>query len=116
MYGFESTVLIALLGGAAFETERPFYPADIAAALGRIPRPRLLVTTPFHLKTLLDAAVELPALDLCLCATAPLSPQLAARAEAAWQAPWSRSTAAPKLARSRPAAPPPAPNGTPTTG
>ncbi len=87
MYGFESTVLIALLSGAAFETERPFYPADIARALERAPRPRMLVTTPFHLKTLLDSGVELPAIDLTVCATAPLSPQLAARAEAALAAP-----------------------------
>jgi acyl-CoA synthetase (AMP-forming)/AMP-acid ligase II len=87
MYGFESTVLIALLAGAAFDTERPFYPADIAAALARAPRPRMLVTTPFHLKTLLDAGVDLPTIDLTLCATAPLSPQLAARAEAALGAP-----------------------------
>ena len=87
MYGFESTVLVALLGGAAFDADRPFYPADIAAALARVPRPRMLVTTPFHLKLLLDAGVALPPVDLTLCATAPLSPQLAARAEAALDAP-----------------------------
>jgi acyl-coenzyme A synthetase/AMP-(fatty) acid ligase len=87
MYGFESTVLIALLGGASFDTERPFFPADIAAALTRATRPRMLVTTPFHLKMLLDSGVPLPAIDLTLCATAPLSPQLAARAEAALAAP-----------------------------
>ncbi len=87
MYGFESTVLIALLGGAAFDTGRPFYPADIAAALMRAPRPRMLVTTPFHLKMLLDSGVPLPAIDLTVCATAPLAPQLAARAEAALAAP-----------------------------
>ena len=87
MYGFESSVLVALLGGAAFDTGRPFYPADIAAALDRLPRPRLLVTTPFHLKTLLDSGVSLPPIDLTLCATAPLAPQLAARAEAALAAP-----------------------------
>lgn len=83
MYGFESTVLIALLGGAAFDAERPFYPADIAAALARLPQPRMLVTTPFHLRMLLEAGIDLPAVDLVLSATAPLSPQLAARAEAA---------------------------------
>jgi acyl-coenzyme A synthetase/AMP-(fatty) acid ligase len=87
MYGFESTILVALLGGAAFDTERPFYPADIVAALERLPRPRMLVTTPFHLKTLLDAGVALPFADLLLCATAPLAPQLAARAESALGAP-----------------------------
>ena len=87
MYGFESTVLIALLGGAAFDAERPFYPADIAAALARLPRPRMLVTTPFHLRMLLEAGIALPAVDLVLSATAPLSPQLAARAEAAMHGP-----------------------------
>lgn len=87
MYGFESTVLVALLGGAAFDVERPFYPADIARALARAPRPRMLVTTPFHLKTLLDSGIDLPPIDLTVCATAPLSPQLAARAEAALAAP-----------------------------
>ena len=87
MYGFESTVLVALLGGAAFDAERPFYPADIARALARAPRPRMLVTTPFHLKTLLDSGIELPPIDLTVCATAPLSPQLAARAESLLAAP-----------------------------
>lgn len=87
MFGFESTVLLAMLGGAAVDTERPFYPADIAAALARAARPRMLVTTPFHLKSLLDSSVDLPAIDLTLCATAPLSPQLAARAEAALASP-----------------------------
>lgn len=87
MYGFESSVLLSLLGGAAVDTERPFYPADIAAALARAPCPRMLVTTPFHLKSLLDSGVTLPLIDLTLCATAPLSPQLAARAEAALAAP-----------------------------
>jgi acyl-CoA synthetase (AMP-forming)/AMP-acid ligase II len=84
-YGLESSVLLAMLGGAAFEGGRPFYPADIAAALAAVPAPRGLVTTPFHLKTLLLAGVELPATALVLSATAPLSPQLAAQAEAAVQ-------------------------------
>lgn len=80
-YGFESSVLLAMLGGAAFEAGRPFYPADIAAALAAVPRPRALVTTPFHLKALLASGLDLPATDLVLSATAPLSPQLARLAE-----------------------------------
>lgn len=83
-YGLESSVLLALLGGAAFDSGRPFYPADIAASLAAVPRPRALVTTPFHLKTLLLSGVPLPPVDLVLSATAPLSPQLAAQAEAAF--------------------------------
>lgn len=85
MYGFESTVLIAMLGGAAFAAERPFFPADVVRVLESVPRPRVLVTTPFHLKTLLEAGeggLALPPVDLTVCATAPLSPQMAARAEA----------------------------------
>jgi len=80
-YGFESSVLLALLGGAAFDAGRPFYPADIAEALARLPRPRALVTTPVHLKALLLAGASLPPVDLVLSATAPLSPQLAQQAE-----------------------------------
>lgn len=82
-YGIESTLLLAMLGGAAFESGRPFYPADIVQALESVPRPRALVTTPFHLKALLHSGVAIPPVDLLLSATAPLSPQLAAQAEAA---------------------------------
>jgi 3-hydroxymyristoyl/3-hydroxydecanoyl-(acyl carrier protein) dehydratase len=82
-YGFESSVLLALLGGASFEAGRPFYPADIAATLAAVPAPRALVTTPFHLKALLGAGLMLPPTALVLSATAPLSPQLAGQAESA---------------------------------
>lgn len=80
-YGLESSVLLAMLGGAAFDSGRPFFPADVVRSLASVPRPRALVTTPFHLKTLLLAGLELPPVDLILSATAPLSPQLAAQAE-----------------------------------
>ncbi len=82
MYGLESTVLIALQGGVALAAARPFYPADIAAALAAIPQPRLLVTTPVHLHALLEAGLALPAIDLVISATAPMPLGLAARAEA----------------------------------
>ncbi len=80
-YGLESTVLLAMLGGACFDASRPFYPADIVDALQQVPEPRALVTTPFHLKTLLLAGLPVPAVALTLSATAPLSPQLAGQAE-----------------------------------
>jgi acyl-coenzyme A synthetase/AMP-(fatty) acid ligase len=86
-YGFESTLLLALHGGCAFWSGKPFYPQDIAAALDAVPRPRLLVTTPFHLSTLLSAGIELPAVDQLLSATAPLPAALAAEAEARTGAP-----------------------------
>ena len=80
-YGFESTFLVALHGGCRFAAAKPFYPQDIVAALQAVPRPRMLVTTPFHLSALLAADLAVPPLDLVLSATAPLSPDLARRAE-----------------------------------
>jgi acyl-coenzyme A synthetase/AMP-(fatty) acid ligase len=87
MYGFESTVLLALLSGNALSAERPFYPADIAAAVERVPRPRVLVTTPIHLRTLLGSEIEFPAVDLVISATAPLSEELAREVEDRYLAP-----------------------------
>lgn len=87
MYGIESTVLLPMQSGGALCSGHPFYPADIAAALAQLPRPRMLVTTPLHLRSLLDSGVPVPALDLVLSATAPLSSELALRAEASLQAP-----------------------------
>lgn len=85
MYGFESTVLLALQAGGALWGGRPFYPADIAAALAAVPHPRILVSTPFHLRTLLAADVTLPSADLVISATAPLSGNLAVETEARMQ-------------------------------
>lgn len=81
-YGFESTVLLTLHGHCAMWSGRPFYPADVAAAVAAVPRPRLLVTTPFHLRALLKSGIEMPPLDMTLSATAPLSAALAREAEA----------------------------------
>lgn len=86
-YGFESTFLMALAGGGSFWAGKPFFPQDIAGALAAVPQPRLLVTTPFHLSALLAAEVNLPPVDLLLSATAPLSNDLAGRAEAICRAP-----------------------------
>jgi acyl-coenzyme A synthetase/AMP-(fatty) acid ligase len=81
MYGFESTVLTCLQSGNALCAERPFYPADICATLAGLPRPRVFISTPIHLRSLLGANMELPAVDLIVSATAVLSPQLALDAE-----------------------------------
>ncbi|HEY4873142.1 MAG TPA: AMP-binding protein [Steroidobacteraceae bacterium] len=81
MYGFESTVLTCLQSGNALCAERPFYPIDICARLAQLPRPRVLITTPIHLRTLLGTDIELPPIDLIVSATAALSPQLALEAE-----------------------------------
>jgi acyl-coenzyme A synthetase/AMP-(fatty) acid ligase/3-hydroxymyristoyl/3-hydroxydecanoyl-(acyl carrier protein) dehydratase len=85
MYGFESTVLLALLTGNAFCAERPFYPADICAAIDAVPRPRALISTPVHLRALLTSGIELPRLELIVSATAPLAEDLARDVEMKFQ-------------------------------
>lgn len=87
MYGLESTVLMPLHSCAALHAGRPFYPADICAALASLPRPRVLVTTPYHLRALLTEQATLPAVDQLLSATAPLSQDLANEAESRFGAP-----------------------------
>ena len=87
VYGLESTVLMPMQGGYALHAGRPFYPADIRAALEALPRPRGLVTTPVHLRVLLAEPDTPPPVDFVVCATAPLSPQLAAEAEKRFAAP-----------------------------
>jgi acyl-coenzyme A synthetase/AMP-(fatty) acid ligase len=80
-YGFESTILLGLHGNCSAWAGRPFYPADIVAALAAVPAPRLLVTTPLHLRALLQSGVAVPRVDMILSATAPLSASLAREAE-----------------------------------
>ncbi len=89
-YGLESTLALALQNGHALCADHSFYPADIIAALEKLPRPRVLVTTPFHLRLLIDSNDEthtLPAIDLIVSATAPLSNQLAQNVEHRFNAP-----------------------------
>jgi len=81
MYGLELSVLLPLRSRAAVHIGQPFFPDDIAEALQAVPAPRLLVTTPVHLRALLRAAPALPDLAAIVSATAPLERELAAQAE-----------------------------------
>jgi acyl-coenzyme A synthetase/AMP-(fatty) acid ligase len=87
MYGFESTVLLPLQNGAVFSAARPFYPADVCAEIAQLPGAVVLVTTPFHLRALLNIDGNLPSVELLVSATAPLAPQLAQAAEVRFGAP-----------------------------
>src|SRR5690606_17799879 len=83
MYGMEMSVLLPLVGGVAVHEARPFFPVDIAAALAAAPLPPLLVTTPVHLRALVESGVALPTLAGIVVSTAPLPHALARAAEAA---------------------------------
>ncbi|SDE00111.1 AMP-binding protein [Aquimonas voraii] len=83
MYGMETSVLLPLLGGFPIHPARPFFPADIVRALNELETPRVLVTTPVHLRALIESGLSLPPIAAIVSATAPLPVDLAAAAEAA---------------------------------
>lgn len=101
MYGLECSVLMPLLHGWPVHRGRPFFPADILEALTAVPAPRMLVSTPVHLKALLNASpgmgsgsqaepranVAKPELATVISATAPMPVELAAQLEATLEAP-----------------------------
>jgi acyl-coenzyme A synthetase/AMP-(fatty) acid ligase len=82
MYGMELSILLPLIGGMAVHAGRPLFPADIALALGELPAPRVLVSTPLHLRTLIESSQPFPETALIVSATAPLDRELAAAVEA----------------------------------
>lgn len=87
MYGLEMTVLLPLLGGMSVHGGHPLYPADVRRALEEVPEPRILVTTPVHLRALVQSVAGLPRLAAIVSATAPLPRELAAEAERRFEAP-----------------------------
>ena len=82
MYGMEMSVLLPMLCEVAVHAGRPFFPDDVARALREVPAPRLLVTTPVHLRALIQSGVALPPLAGIVSATAPMPQELARAAEA----------------------------------
>lgn len=87
MYGLEMSILLPLLGEVGVHAGRPFFPADVAAALAEVPAPRLLVATPVHLRALVESGIALPPIAAMLSATAPLPVELARAAEQRFGAP-----------------------------
>jgi acyl-coenzyme A synthetase/AMP-(fatty) acid ligase len=81
MYGLEASVLLPLASGHALTAEQPFYPADVCETLAGVPTPRVLVSTPMHLRALLAAGNELPPTELIISATAPLTQEEARAVE-----------------------------------
>lgn len=82
MYGLETTVMLPLVGAAVATPSKPLLPADLADALAAVPAPRVLITTPVHLRACVRVEKRLPALSVIISATAPLPLELAQSAEA----------------------------------
>ena len=86
-YGLESIIMLALQHGLTFHDAHPLLPTDIATALESVVAPRILVTTPIHLRSLIRHEVAMPPLHRIVCATAPLAVELAREAESRFGAP-----------------------------
>lgn len=87
MYGLETTILHALLSGGVMHSGRPLFAEDIRQALSALPRPRVLITTPVHLRACVKSGLDFPPSEFMISATAPLPLELADAAEAAFHAP-----------------------------
>lgn len=81
-FGLEGAIMLPLHCGSAIHTTTLLYPEDIAAALSCVPAPRVLLTTPLHLRTIIESRLEMPQTAVVISATAPLPVELAARTEA----------------------------------
>lgn len=81
MFGLETSVVLPFRWGLVVAAEQPLFAADIAASLERLPAPRVLITTPLHLRGCILGNAELPRVEFILCATAPLPQELARLAE-----------------------------------
>jgi len=77
MYGFECSILAPLMTPTAAHVGRPLLPPAVAAALASLPAPRVLATTPVHLRALVRAQQQLPEIACIISATAPLGVELA---------------------------------------
>jgi acyl-coenzyme A synthetase/AMP-(fatty) acid ligase len=87
MYGLETSVMLPLIAGSRIHAGRPFFPDDILDALGLLDGGRLLITTPVHLRAMLQSGLQWPELEAVISATAPLDPQLARDCEALFGVP-----------------------------
>jgi acyl-coenzyme A synthetase/AMP-(fatty) acid ligase len=81
MYGLEASIMLPLQSRSTIHSDRPFFPQDVLHALESMPAPRVLVTTPVHIRACVEANVSLPPLAFILSATAPLPAPLAFEAE-----------------------------------
>ena len=81
MYGLEMSVLLPLLAGFGIHGGKPLLPADVAAVLAEVPAPRVLVSTPAHLRALVESSADFPPISIVVSATAPLDTDLALRIE-----------------------------------
>jgi len=86
MWGLETSILLALLANVCVVDSKPLFPQDIQDVLSALPSPRMLVSTPVHLRALIAGSLDYACVDAVLCATSPLSKDLAQQVETRFSA------------------------------
>jgi acyl-coenzyme A synthetase/AMP-(fatty) acid ligase len=87
MYGLETSILNPLINGVSVYTDKTFFPADVHSALQAVSAPRVLITTPMHLKSCITAGLDWSGTECIISATSPLDKALAKQAEAVFNCP-----------------------------
>lgn len=85
MWGLETSALIPLMYPVCVSDAKPLFPQDVLSALESLDAPRLLISTPVHLRALVKSGLQFPKVERILCATAPLPKAMAAEVEALFQ-------------------------------
>jgi acyl-coenzyme A synthetase/AMP-(fatty) acid ligase len=81
MYGLETTIMLPLQAGLMLDSSKPFFPFDIQHTLATYTTKTLLITTPIHLRTMINSNLEMAEIYGLISATAPLDIQTAEKSE-----------------------------------
>lgn len=81
MFGFETSIIYPLTLGIMVHDSCPFYPLDIQQAVLETSEPKIIITTPLHLKACVGLTENWSNIDSIVSATSPLSNDIAHKAE-----------------------------------
>ena len=86
MWGLETSILLPLFSNAQVHSGNSLFPEDIRAALEQIPEERTLVSTPVHLRAIVNSGLKFPRVNRVYSATSPMTRDLARAVEKAFSA------------------------------
>jgi len=81
MYGLETSILLPLFSNTQVYSGNSLFPGDIKAALEQMPEKRMLVSTPMHLRAIVNSQLAFPNVSRVVSATAPLTQDTARAVE-----------------------------------
>jgi len=86
MWGLETSILLPLFSNTQVYSGNSMFPEDIRAALEKMPAKRTLVSTPVHLRAIVNSGLEFPGVDRVFSATSSMTQELAQAVEKVFSA------------------------------